>query len=221
MRIGQFEKTLRVTTLMGTALMMFAATAAAYDITPVKHEDCTPACADSCDGCGHGSGLFGDCCLGEPYELFGPCGKHGIKVGGWIQLGYSSRETGLFTGPGEDSKLNLNQGWLYIERVADGSCGLDWGFRFDGMYGTDAQDTQAFGNDFDKWDFQNGFDHGIYGWALPQLYGEVAYGDLSVIVGHFFSPMGYERVTAPDNFFFSHTFTRYLVEAFTHTGVVF
>ena len=47
----------------------------------------------------------------------------------------------------------------------------------------------------------NNFDHGIYGFALPQVYGEVAMGDLSVKMGHFFTIIGYEVVTAPDNFF--------------------
>jgi len=228
MRIGNFEKSLRVSALMGTALMFCAATAVADDILPVTHEACAPECADgcdgidcnSCDGSGHGSCLFGDSPLGEPYELFGTIGNHGIKVGGWAQFGYSSEETGLFTSSGEDDKFNLNQGWIYVERIADGSKGIDWGFRFDVMYGTDAQDTQSFGNDPGEWDFQNGFDNGIYGWALPQLYGEVAYGDLSVKVGHFYTLLGYEVVTAPDNFFFSHSFTMFNAEAFTHTGVL-
>ena len=88
------------------------------------------------------------------------------------------------------------------------------------MYGVDAADTQAFGNNPGNWDFQNGFDHGIYGWAFPQAYLEAAYGDFSVIGGHFFTLLGYEVVTAPDNFFFSHAFTMYNSEAFTHTGVL-
>ena len=36
------------------------------------------------------------------------------------------------------------------------------------MYGIDANDTQAFGNPSGSWDFNNGFDHGAYGWAIPQ-----------------------------------------------------
>src|SRR5690606_21833194 len=70
------------------------------------------------------------------------------------------------------------------------------------------------------WDYLNGWDHGYYGWAMPQLYAEVAYGDLSVIAGHFYTLLGYEVVPATGNFFYSHAFTMYNSEAFTHTGVL-
>ena len=142
----------------------------------------------------------------------------GVKIGGWTQVGYTSESTGLFNS--DPGKLNLHQQWLYGEKVADGSCGLDWGFRVDAMYGTDGADTQAFGNNPGNWDFLNGYDHGIYSWALPQAYAELAYGDMSVIVGHFYTLVGYEVVTAPDNFFFSHAFTMYNSEPFTHTGML-
>ena len=89
------------------------------------------------------------------------------------------------------------------------------------MYGIDANDTQAFGNPNGSWDFDNGFDHGSYGWAIPQAYFEVALGDsLSIKAGHFYTLVGYEVVTAPDNFFYSHAMTMYNSEPFTHTGVL-
>ena len=65
------------------------------------------------------------------------------------------------------------------------------------MYGTDGYDTQAFGNDPGEWDFQNGFDHGRYAFAIPQLYGVLEKGDLSIKFGHFFTLVGYEVVPAP------------------------
>ena len=51
------------------------------------------------------------------------------------------------------------------------------------------------------------WDHGVYDWAIPQLYGEVAFGDWSVKVGHFFTPAGYEVIPATGNFFYSHSLT--------------
>jgi len=142
-----------------------------------------------------------------------------INFGGWVSLGYTSRSTGLFNS--DPGRINNQQSWLYIERVADGSEGFDWGFRFDGMYGTDSADTQAFGNRPGNWDFDNGFDRSSgYGFALPQLYAQVAYEDFSLIGGHFFTPIGYEVVAAPTNFFFSHAFTMYRSEPFTHTGAL-
>ena len=140
-----------------------------------------------------------------------------VDFGGWVQAGYTSRDTGLFNS--DPDRFNFHQVWFFMEKAADGSNGLDWGFRADAMYGTDSADTQSFGNHPGRFDFDNGWDHGGgYGYALPQLYGEVAYGDLAVKVGHFYTLLGYEVVTAPDNFFFSHAFTMYNSEAFTHTG---
>lgn len=179
---------------------------------------------------------MGDCCLGDAWTLKGevdPCGCCAIDFGGWTQFGYHSdnarlsqnRNDNLAFNDRED-RLNLQQQWFWAEKVADGSNGLDWGFRADLMYGTDAQKTQAFGNNPGSWDFANGWDYGNgaagfnYGWAMPQLYLEIAKGDWSVIAGHFFTLVGYEVVTAPDNFFYSHALTMFNSEPFTHTGVL-
>ena len=136
--------------------------------------------------------------------------------GGWFQTGYHTRSDGIFnTYP---NHVQLQQGYLYMQKVADGSEGFDWGARADIVYGTDAQNTQAFGNHPGRWDFQNGWDHGEYGWAMPQLYGEVAYGDLSIKAGHFYTLLGYQVVPATGNFFYSIPWTFNFSEAFTHTG---
>jgi hypothetical protein len=169
----------------------------------------TSVCAEAgcADGCAEGC-----CSLDE-------CGS-GIEFGGWAQVGYHSGSTGLFND--NPDRLNLHQLWGYVEKVADGSCGMDFGFRADLMFGVDSEDTQAFGNNSGRWDHENGWqtDNSGYGFALPQLYAEVASGDLSVIVGHFYTLLGYEVVTAPDNFFYSHAKTMYNSEAFTHTGAL-
>src|SRR5690606_10530387 len=134
--------------------------------------------------------------------------------GGWTQFGYHDSQTPLSStyddggSFNDDSKnLHLHQQWFYIDRDADGSRGLDFGGRADFIYGTDAQKTQAFGNPPGVWD--EDWDFGEYGWAIPQLYGEVAYGDFSVKIGKFFTIMGYEAITAPDNFFYSHALTMF------------
>lgn len=194
--------------------------------TPTCCETTCNSCADTacgtCGTCGSGCGghgLFGECCLGDPWALSDQLGDDvPFTIGGWVQFGYSSNNTGLFNQ--HPHRFNNHQSWLYIEKVADGSCGWDFGYRADLMYGVDAQDTQAFGNNPGNWDYQNGWDHGIYGWAMPQLYAEIANGPLSVKVGHFFTLIGYEVVTAPDNFFFSHAYTMYNSEPFTHTGAI-
>ncbi len=192
---------------------------------------CDSACGgcDSACGCKKGCGLRGrmgggrmcdllggkNCCLGDPYTLFG---EHcGWSAGGWVQLGYTTDELPAFNT--YDDVLQLQQGWLYAEKAVDGRCGLDIGGRIDYIYGTDGPNTQAFGTDPRGWD--NDWDNGgQYGHAIPQLYGEVAYGDLSVKFGHFYTIIGYEVVPATGNFFYSHAYTFNFSEPFTHTGVL-
>ncbi len=175
-----------------------------------KNDDC---CVDDCcvDDC-----CTDDCCTDGCCDI----GKeNGWTVGGWVQMGYYTGQNGIFNQ--FDNRFNFQQNWLYVEKVADGSDGVDFGGRFDIMYGSDAQFTQAFGNANSVWDFDGGnnITNG-YGFAMPQAYLEVAYGDWSVIAGHFYTLLGYEVVTAPDNFFYSHEMTHFNSEAFTHTGVL-
>ncbi|MBB02289.1 MAG: porin [Planctomyces sp.] len=177
-----------------------------------KSNDC---CVDDCiDDC------IDDYCLDDSCIDDGCCTEESPwTVGGWAQVGYYTDQNGLFNQ--FEDRFNAQQNWLYVEKTADGSCGWDWGGRFDIMYGSDAQFTQAFGNAASRWDFDGGNNiHNGYGWALPQAYLEVANGDWSIIAGHFYTLLGYEVVTAPDNFFYSHAFTMFNSEAFTHTGVL-
>jgi Putative beta-barrel porin-2, OmpL-like. bbp2 len=188
-------------------------------------ESYQPTCGiDVCDGsCGSpdcGTGLLdgrclGSCDLGDPFAVLGEC--NGFKMGGWFQFGYHNRNMALFNSRKHD--FQLQQGWLFAEKALDSAHGFDLGGRIDYLYGTDAPDTQAFGIDNDHWD--NGWDNGgDYGHALPQVYLEAGYGDLTAKIGHFYTIIGYEVVSAPDNFFYSHAYTMYYSEPFTHTGAL-
>ncbi len=216
-----------------------APVAAAAPVVSSGCNSCAPSCAPSCDpcnscyscndcGCGLGlDGLFGGCCLGEPITLKSHllCEDSAWNVGGWTQIGYHDEASLLPNFNVHPDRVNLHQQWFFLEKVASASeCEWDFGFRGDIMYGVDAADTQAFGNTVDGAGNNRGFDsdwdHGIYGFALPQLYAEVARGDLSVKLGHFYTIVGYESVMAPSNFFYSHAYTMYNSEPFTHTGVL-
>lgn len=194
---------------------------------------CDDGCADPLsDVCGEGCG---DGC-GEGCDLFGESGS-GIEIGGWTQFGYQDGPDGAFTGNGlannvnfgagagfdnakEWNNFNLNQQGLYLGKTADGSKGLDWGFRAEMIYGVDGNEAQSFGNNAGRFDYLSGWDHGTYEWALPQLYAEVATGDLSVKLGHFYTPVGYEVIPSGGNFFLSRQLTFYNSEPFTHTGAL-
>ena len=106
-----------------------------------------------------------------PWTLFN---FEGLNVGGWFQGGIHTASNDLFNNQPDD--FNLHQGYLFIERVAEArDGGLGFGFRFDGLYGIDAQDTQSFGNNPGVFDLDDSFQRGGgFGWAIPQLYGEVA-----------------------------------------------
>lgn len=161
------------------------------------------------------SGFLGDGELGEPWELFGEC--CGFTMGGWVQLGYHNNSLLPFNN--RPDEFQLHQAWLFAEKTVDTSNGFDVGGRIDYLYGTDGPDTQAFGIDNDHWD--NGWDNGgDYGHALPQVYGEVGYGDLTAKFGHFYTIIGYEVVQATGNFFYSHAYTFNFSEPFTHTGAL-
>ncbi len=177
------------------------------------------ACSASCD-IGTGNISCDDACDAagsDPWKLF-QCPILGFNVGGWSNVGYHTANSN-FNFNNYADRVQLQQQWLYAERIADGSEGLGLGGRIDYLYGTDAPDTQAFGIANRHWD--NSWDNGgAYGHAIPQLYGEVAIGNLSIKAGHFFTIIGNEVVQATGNFFYSRQFTFYNAEPFTHTGIL-
>jgi hypothetical protein len=240
LKIKKRDWALSVATLLGLASSSYALDGPAVQqadaifalpeqplIQQISHEElCGPACDVACDvacdggccdtGCGNGY-LFGP---DEPWDLGNTLFPEdsGWDIGGWMQFGFSTANDGVFnTYPGH---FQAQQMYLYAEKVADGSNGIDFGGRVDLLYGTDAQNTQAFGNPAGTFDFANGWDHGVYGWAMPQLYAEVAYQKLSIKAGHFYTLLGYQVVPATGNFFYSIPYTFNFSEAFTHTGVL-
>lgn len=157
------------------------------------------------------------CNLGCPKTLFGTT-CNGLHVGGWVQTGYHNRNTRMFNN--RKGTFQLHQGWLFLDKAT--SANSNWGYRVDTIYGIDGQDLQAFGNpptgNPSGWD--NSWDFGAYGWALPQAYVEYGDGNSTIRAGKFLSPFGYEGLPAVENFFYSHTYTRYFTEPFSHTGVI-
>ena len=181
------------------------------------------SCGSGCGSCGGADcGACLDCCnLGEPLHLFG---KHpsGIEVGGWVSVGghgneYQATRNGPLGFNDLGDGVNLHQLWFYAgkEACTDG-CGWDWGARVDYVFGVDGPDTQAFRGT--QWDVD--WTDGDYGSAIPQLYAEIAVNDLTVKAGYFYTSIGYEVVQAPKNFFYSHSYTQYYIEPFTHTGAL-
>lgn len=175
--------------------------------------------------CAHELGPCDDCAP-DPWRLLytQPCS---FNIIGWIEVGgtasadqtasrsvrpvtFNTREEGV-----------VNQIYTAIERELDTSCGWDVGGRVDLLFGTDARFTEVRGLELErdgsdsKWN-----SHTLYRFSMPQMYAEFGTGDLSVKVGHWYTTIGYEVVTAPDNFFYSHAYTMAYGEPFTHTGIM-
>ncbi len=155
----------------------------------------------------------------------------GIEVGGWASAGitYASHNgdhnsNAPISFNDRINEFQLNQVNLFIERAVntEGS-GWDIGGRVDFMFGTDANKTQAAGLDNQILGSTDNKAFSHYDVAFPQAYAEIFApigNGLTAKVGHFYTNIGYEVVTSPDNFFYSHAYTMLYAEPFTHSGAL-
>ncbi|MDR0337809.1 MAG: porin [Planctomycetaceae bacterium] len=210
--------------------------------TDISIISCEPCDAIDCDPCNTISG--------DLWKTFRPLkNKHHnqsflneIEVFGWIQGGvytnnrgntvtrtrgsnYKGRKVTQFDPNSGNSNLlstvhstdfQGNQVWLGVKKEADGKHGLDWGFAVEGYFGPEAWFAQSWSDA--KFDY--GWQDGDYHTAIPQLYAQLAYGNLSVKLGKFETIMGYEALRAPDFFFFSHS-NIFMMEPYSHSGAFF
>jgi hypothetical protein len=152
----------------------------------------------------------------------------GLNAGGWVSAGVAgnpdspqSRTNGPVTFNNRANEFNMHELYGYLERAVDTEGGKwDFGFRADVIYGIDAfYTTQA---NFDNKLITDGSSR-LYKLAFPQAYATIFApigNGLTTKIGHFYTLIGNEVVTAPDNFFFSHAYTMQYGEPFTHTGIL-
>jgi len=179
-----------------------------------------------------GAAGFPDACDADRCRPGEKCGRGGrgrsFTLGAWIDQGVTTNAAltrDRFNGPvtfnDRDAEWQVNQIWVFAEKGVDNDgYGWDIGGRVDFFYGTDARFTQArgleqHGDGSDRWNSRR-----FYGISLPQAYLDVAYNDLTVRMGRFFTIIGYETIPAPENFFYSHAYTMQYGEPFTHTGLL-
>lgn len=197
--------------------------------------------AASADSWTEASGLLGAAGIDPNESKF--MKDHNLKIGGWLNSSISANmnsNSDGFNGPvtfnDRTGELQMNQLNLYLQKAINVSGdAFDIGGRIDVMYGTDAAFTQAYGSfgfdpgtladsDRGNWDLNlSGHGERFYGLALPQAYAEfnLPFGNgIAVKAGHFYTPIGYEVVTAPDNFFITKPYTMQYGEPFTHTGIL-
>ncbi len=141
-------------------------------------------------------------------------------VSGWLAQSfvwnpYNSGFNGPVTWTDQANQYQMNELYMYAGKNTDtGGDGWVFGGRVDLLYCTSYRwDTEA--------GLETNFGNGpFYGLAIPQFYGEVAYNDLKVKVGHFISPVGFYTVGTYMNFFNTIPYTYQYGEPFTHTGVL-
>ena len=152
----------------------------------------------------------------------------GFNVDAWLDQGFTintlsprNRINGPVTFNNRSNEYQLNQMYLRLGREVRRDCDRwDIGGQVDLLYGTDSIYTSARGleltDDLDsRWNAQQ------YGLAMPQLYAELfcPWGNgLSMKLGHFYSPLGYESVASVNNFFYSHSYLFQYAEPHTFTG---
>lgn len=178
----------------------------------------------ACDACNVCEEAEEECL---PCRLFPQDTCSGWTVYGWVNGGIFTNSHGTasrYNGPvtfADRRDGQLNQLYGVVEKTIDtGGCGWDYGGRLDVLYGTDwiyntqqGWETDQAGNLLNGWNSSP-----YYGLVTPQAYGEIGYNDLSLKVGRFYTILGYEVVTAPNNFFATHAYTMQYAEPFSHTG---
>lgn len=164
--------------------------------------------------------------------------ENGWFINGWVDQG--------FTGNTQSPENNFNSPVVYNDRanewlvnqvyvamgrnIRSDTCFWDIGGRVDVLYGSDYFFTTAAGLETEadgitqRWNSNNGprgFGAAIYGLSLPQAYLEVFApigSGLRVKLGRYYTILGYESAMAPENFFYSHSYSFQYGQPLTHTG---
>ena len=129
---------------------------------------------------------------------------------------------GLNWGRAFDDRANqvlLNQALFTAQRALDPKAtGYDFGFKFQGMYGTDARYVQSLGefNNLTNSRYQLAIVEANVAVHLPWLFE----GGIDLKAGQYATPLGFETIDPSTNPFYSHSYIFNFGLPFTHTGVL-
>jgi hypothetical protein len=149
-----------------------------------------------------------------------------VKVSAQVEAGIAGNPAGpddgenfgqLFTD--HANQVQLNQVLLTAQRPIDSSSsGYDWGFKLQGMYGSDARYTHFMG-ELDRaipTRYQIDIVEANVAVHLPWLF----QGGIDAKVGQYATPLGYETIDPTGNPFYSHSYIFNFGLPFKHTGVL-
>ncbi len=135
--------------------------------------------------------------------------KFGVTASGWANGGYTANgyspndgSNGIVYLNDQSNEFLLNQLWFAFERKLSDRKHIDWGGRFDILYGSDWRYGACTGLETNI----NSPDQ-LNGWCLPQMYLEGKIGRLKIKGGHWASMYSHEVVPAPGNFFYSYSYS--------------
>ena len=150
---------------------------------------------------------------------------YGINISGHVDVGASLNSDDpannvtfgqLFTD--QDNAIHVNQTLLNIERDLDPkNTGYQWGFKFTGMFGTDARITHFYGEldrvtqGTNQWDIVEADGQAHLPWWL---------NGTDVKIGQYPTPLGAEVIDATGNTFYSHSYIFNYNLPFKHTGIL-
>jgi hypothetical protein len=161
---------------------------------------------------------------GEP--IVSPTPEPRFKIYGWVEGGITfnpdnpnNRQNFGRLFDDRANELLLNQAVITIERtLASAPAGLDWGFKLQFMYGSDARFIHSLGL-FDRTAneiLQPDLVEAYLSLHLPLI----TDGGLDLKLGKFVTLEGAETIDPRSNFFYSHTYIFNFGIPFNHTGVL-
>ncbi|MDF1746575.1 MAG: outer membrane beta-barrel protein [Gimesia sp.] len=172
--------------------------------------------------CCNSTDCTNQCCEQGRWFLF-PQDEETLSIRGWLNGGFigntdspGSKFNGPYNAVDRSNEAMLNQFYLIAEKGLS-ECNTGLGGRIDLLYGEDFFLAESIGIEKHQ-DGSGHWNKDYYGLAIPQAYLSYGRKDLSLQLGHFYSVVGYEGLTAPDNFFYSKSYSYQFAGPFTHWG---
>jgi hypothetical protein len=153
--------------------------------------------------------------------------KSRLSIYGWVESGFtgnidSPRDNQNFGRVFDDrsNEFVMNQAVITAERALDPKVGLDWGFKLQFLFGTDARYIHSLGL------LDHAMRSSLYQPDIPEVYLSLHFpivteGGIDLKLGKFVTLEGAETIDPRINPFYSHTYIFNFAIPFNHTGALF
>jgi Putative beta-barrel porin-2, OmpL-like. bbp2 len=153
--------------------------------------------------------------------------KSRLSIYGWVESGFtgnvdSPRDNQNFGRVFDDrsNEFVMNQAVITAERALDPKVGLDWGFKLQFLFGTDARYIHSLGL------LDHAMRSSLYQPDIPEVYLSLHFpivteGGIDLKLGKFVTLEGAETIDPRTNPFYSHTYIFNFAIPFNHTGALF